>query len=55
MVTFGFRGSSVPQIDFFRHSSDEGHHGFLEDIHATIIDRLIGGGIGYVRVSGNTG
>ena len=25
-------GSSVPQVDFFRHISEDGHHGFLEDI-----------------------
>ena len=36
-------GSSVPQMDFFRHLSEEGHHGFLEDIHVIKIDRLIGG------------
>ena len=35
-------GSSVPQMDFFRHFSEEGHHGFVEDIRVTIIDRLIG-------------
>ena len=46
-------GSSVPQMDFFRHFSEEGHPGFLEDICVTIIDKLIGGGVGYVRVSGN--
>ena len=34
-------GSSVPQMDFFRHFSKEGHHGFVEDIRVTIIDRLI--------------
>ena len=45
-------GSSVPQMDFFRHFSEEGHHGFLEDIRVTILDKLVGG-IGYVRVSGN--
>ena len=36
-------GSSVPQMDFFRHFSEEGHHGFLEDICVTIIDKLVGG------------
>ena len=35
-------GSSVPQMDFFRHFSEEGHHGFVKDIRVTIIDRLIG-------------
>ena len=25
-------GSSVPQMEFFRRFSEEGHHGFLEDI-----------------------
>ena len=33
-------GSAVPQMDFFRHFSEEGHHGFLEDICVTIIDKL---------------
>ena len=37
-------GSSVPQMDFFRHFSEEGHHGFLEDSRVTIIDKLVGGG-----------
>ena len=37
-------GSSVPQMYFFRHFSKEGHHGFLEDIRVTIIDKLVGGG-----------
>ena len=40
-------------MDFFRHFSEEGHHGFLEDSRVTIIDKLVGGGIGYVRFSGN--
>ena len=35
-------GSSGPQMDFFRHFSEEGHHGLVEDNRATIIDRLIG-------------
>ena len=35
-------GSSVPQIEFFRHFSGEEHHGFLEDICAKVIDRLYG-------------
>ena len=39
-------------MDFFRHFSEEGHHGFLEDIPVPINDKLIGG-LGYVRVSGN--
>ena len=29
-------------MDFLRHFSKEGHHGFVEDIRVTIIDRLIG-------------
>ena len=45
--------SSVPQMDLFRHFSEEKHHGFLEDICVKIVDRLVGG-IGYVRVSGST-
>jgi len=40
-------------MDLFRHFSEENHHGFLEDIRVEIIDRFIGRGIGYVRVSGN--
>ena len=36
-------GSSVPQMDFSRHFSEEGHHGFLEDILVTIIDKFVGG------------
>ena len=35
-------GSSVPQMDFLRHFSEEGHHGFVEDICVTIVDRPIG-------------
>ena len=31
-------------MDFFRHFSEERHHGFLEDIRVTIIDKLVGGG-----------
>ena len=45
-------GSSVPQMDFFRHFSEDGHHGFLEGILVTIIDKLVER-IGYVKVSGN--
>ena len=37
-------GSSVPQMDLFRHFSEENHHGFLEHIRVKIIDRLVGGG-----------
>ena len=40
-------GSSVPQMDFFRHFSEDGHHVFLEDIRFALIDKLIGG-IGYM-------
>ena len=29
--------SSVPQMDFFRLFSEEGHHGFVEDIRVTVI------------------
>ena len=36
-------GASVPQAEFFRHFSGEGHHGFLQDISVKIIDRLTGG------------
>ena len=37
-------GSSVPQMDFFRHCSGNGHNGFLEDIRFAIIDKLVRGG-----------
>ena len=37
------QGLQFPQMDFFRHFSEEGHHGFLEDILVTIIDKLVGG------------
>ena len=37
------QGSSVPQAEFFRHFSGEGHRGFLQDIRVSIIDRLTGG------------
>ena len=30
-------------MEFFRHFSEEGHHGFLKDISVKIIDRLTGG------------
>ena len=36
-------GASVPQAEFFRHFSGEGHQGFLKDISVKIIDRLTGG------------
>ena len=36
-------GASVPQAEFFRHFSGEGHQGFLRDISVKIIDRLTGG------------
>ena len=36
-------GASVPQAEFFRHFTEEGHHGFLKDISVKIIDRLTGG------------
>ena len=39
-------GSSVPQMDLFRHFSEENHHGFLENFCLKIIDRLVGGGGG---------
>ena len=35
-------GSLVPQMGFIRHFSEEGHHGFVEDILVTVIDKLIG-------------
>ena len=35
-------GFSVPQMDFFRHLSKEGHHGLVEDIRVAIIDKPIG-------------
>ena len=35
-------GSSVPQMDIFRHFSKEGHHGFVENIRVTVFDTLIG-------------
>ena len=35
-------GSSVPQMEFFRHFSEKGHYGFLEDISVKIIDKLTG-------------
>ena len=37
-------GSSVPQMDLFRHISEENHQGFLE--YVKIIGRLVGGGEG---------
>ena len=40
-------------MDISKHFSEEKHHGLLEDIHVKIIDRLAGGGTGYVKVSGN--
>ena len=36
-------GASVPQAEFFRHFTEEGHQGFLKDISVKIIDRLTGG------------
>ena len=36
-------GASVPQAEFFRHFTEEGHRGFLKDISVKIIDRLTGG------------
>ena len=36
-------GASVPQVEFFRHFTEEGHLGILKDISAKIIDRLTGG------------
>ena len=35
-------GASVPQVEFFRHLTEEGHHGFLKDTSVKIIDRLTG-------------
>ena len=34
------RGPQYPQVEFFRHFTEEGHHGFLKDISVKIIDRL---------------
>ena len=36
-------GASIPQAEFFRHFTEEGHRGFLKDISVKIIDRLTGG------------
>ena len=36
-------GASVPHVEFFRHFTGEGHHGFLQDISVKTIDRLTGG------------
>ena len=36
-------GASVPKVEFFRHFTEEGHHGFLKDSSVKIIDRLTGG------------
>ena len=47
-------GASVPQVEFFRDFTEEGHHGFLKDISVKIIDRLTGG-IGCGKASGNIG
>ena len=47
-------GASVPQVEFFRHFTEEGHHGFLNDISVKIIDRLTGE-IGCGKASGNIG
>ena len=47
-------GASVPKVEFFRHFTEEGHHGFLKDISVKIIDRLTGG-IGCGKASGNIG
>ena len=33
-------GASVPQAEFFRHFTEEGHRGFLKDISVKIIDRM---------------
>ena len=35
-------GSSGPEMDYFRHFSEEGHHGFVEDIRVIVIDKRIG-------------
>ena len=34
-------GSSVPQMDLSRHFSEEGHHGFVEDIRVIVSDKLL--------------
>ena len=43
--------SSVPQMDLFRHFSEENHHGFLEDIRVKIKDSLVEGRWGRIRES----
>ena len=37
-------GASLPQAEFFRYFTEEGHRGFLKDISVKIIDRLTRGG-----------
>ena len=47
-------GASVPQVEFFRHFTEEGHRGFLKDISVKIIDRVTGE-IGCWKASGSIG
>ena len=47
-------GASVPQVEFFRHFTEESHHGFLKYISVKIIDRITGE-IGCGKASGNIG
>ena len=35
---------SIPQADIFQHFAGKDHHGFLQDIKVTIIERLNGNG-----------
>ena len=35
-------GVLVPQAELFRHFTEDGHHGFLEDLSCQIIDRVFG-------------
>ena len=44
-------GASIPEAEFFRHFTEEGHQGFLKDISVKIIDRLTGGGGNRMRES----
>ena len=48
-------GASVPQVEFFRHFTEEGHRGFRKDISVKIIDRLTGGNRMQIKASGNIG
>ena len=47
-------GASVPQTEFFRHFTEEGHQVFLKGLSRKVMDRLTGG-IGYGKAPGNIG